>query len=203
MLLSRSSTRSGEEANAKNANEETSVLTPSHEDMKDKIIFLDFDGVLNTEHYQNFLYHEGKPWQDEFGAFFDPEAVAQLKRIVDATNADIVVESSWKYLGLEAMQEMWEARNMPGRIIDITPSSVSDSWLLTANLDEIDDAMAHYKGMEIASWLSDNAKQGTKYVILDDEYVIMDSQLSHFVLTNPYDGITEEIANKAISILNS
>ena len=171
--------------------------------MTSKIIFLDFDGVLNTEHYQNFLYHEGKPWQDEFGAFFDPEAVAQLKRIVDATNADIVVESSWKYLGLEAMQEMWEARNMPGRIIDITPSSVSDSWLLTANLDEIDDAMAHCKGMEIASWLSDNAKQGTKYVILDDEYVIMDSQLSHFVLTNPYDGITEEIANKAISILNS
>ena len=26
----------------------------------DNIIFLDFDGVLNTEHYQNLLYHEGK-----------------------------------------------------------------------------------------------------------------------------------------------
>ena len=57
--------------------------------------------------------------------------------------------------------------------------------------------------MEIASWLSDNAKQTTKYVIIDDEYVIMDSQLSHFLLTNPYDGITEEIAKRAISILNS
>lgn len=31
--------------------------------MNDKIIFLDFDGVLNTEHYQNFLYHEGQVWQ--------------------------------------------------------------------------------------------------------------------------------------------
>ena len=171
--------------------------------MTDKIIFLDFDGVLNTEHYQNFLYHEGKPWQDEYGAFFDPEAGAQLKCIIDATNADIVVESSWKYLGLEAMQEMWEVRNMPGRIIDITPSSVSDSWLLSANLEDIEPAMGHCKGMEIASWLSDNAKQTTKYVIIDDEYVIMDSQLSHFLLTNPYDGITEEISKRAISILNS
>lgn len=171
--------------------------------MTDKIIFLDFDGVLNTEHCQNFLYHEGKPWQDEYGAFFDPEAGAQLKCIIDATNADIVVESSWKYLGLEAMQEMWEVRNMPGRIIDITPSSVSDSWLLSANLEVIEPAMGHCKGMEIASWLSDNAKQTTKYVIIDDEYVIMDSQLSHFLLTNPYDGITEEIAKRAISILNS
>lgn len=62
--------------------------------MSDKIIFLDFDGVLNTEHYQNYLYHEGKPWQDEHGAFFDPEAVEQLRRIIDITHADIVVESS-------------------------------------------------------------------------------------------------------------
>ena len=75
--------------------------------MSDKIIFLDFDGVLNTEHYQNYLYHEGKPWQDEHGAFFDPETVEQLRRIIDITHSDIVVESSWKYLGLEAMQEMW------------------------------------------------------------------------------------------------
>lgn len=40
--------------------------------MSGSIIILDFDGVLNTEYYQNFLYHEGKPWQDEHGAFFDP-----------------------------------------------------------------------------------------------------------------------------------
>ena len=171
--------------------------------MPQKIIFLDFDGVLNTEHYQNLLCYEGKPWQDEFGAFFDPEAVAQLKRIIDTTNADIIVESSWKYLGLEAMQEMWEVRNMPGKIIDITPSSISDSWLLTANLEDIEPAMGHCKGMEIASWLANNSKKETKYVIIDDEYVIMDSQLPHFLLTNPYDGITEEIANKVISILNS
>ena len=171
--------------------------------MSDKIIFLDFDGVLNTEHYQNYLYHEGKAWQDEHGAFFDPEAVEQLHRIIDITHADIVVESSWKYLGLEAMQEMWEVRNMPGRLIDITPSTVSDSWLLNANLDELDSAMGHCKGMEIASWLSDHADKDTRYVIIDDEYVIFDSQLPHFLLTNPYDGITEDVANRAISILTS
>ena len=50
-----------------------------------KIIFLDFDGVLNTEHYQNYLMYERKPWQDKHGALFDPEAVRQLKRIVDVT----------------------------------------------------------------------------------------------------------------------
>ena len=150
-----------------------------------KIIFLDFDGVLNTEHYQSLLQYQGKPWQDEYGAFFDPNAVKQLKRIIDATDADIVVESSWKYLGLDAMKELWKVRNLPGTIIDITPS------LLGKN-----------KGVEIASWLSKYAKQDIRYVIIDDEYVILDSQLPHFILTNPYEGITEEQANRAISILN-
>lgn len=150
-----------------------------------KIIFLDFDGVLNTEHYQGLLQYQGKPWQDEYGAFFDPKAVKQLKRIIDATDADIVDESSWKYLGLDAMKELWEVRNLPGTIIDITPS------LLGKN-----------KGVEIASWLSKYAKQDIRYVIIDDEYVILDSQLPHFILANPYEGITEEQANRAISMLN-
>ena len=70
------------------------------------------------------------------GNFDDyPETVAELKRIVAETNADIVIESSWKYLGLEAMQQMWSDRNMPGKVIDVTPSSGTDNMLLNANRD--------------------------------------------------------------------
>ena len=55
--------------------------------------------------------------------------------------------------------------------------------------------------MEIASWLSEQAED-IRYAIIDDEYVILDSQLPHFILTNPYEGITEEQTNRTISILN-
>ena len=34
------------------------------------------------------------------------------------------------------------------------------------------------------------------------ENVMLDSQVPNFILTNPYDGITEELADKAMSILN-
>ena len=167
-----------------------------------KIIFLDFDGVLNTEHYQGLLQYQGKSWQDEYGAFFDPNAVKQLKKIIDATNADIVVESSWKYHGLDAMKELWEVRNLPGRIIDITPSTISDEYLLSSDLENIHPSLLHCKGVEIASWLSKYETQDFRYVIIDDEYVILDSQLPYFILINPYEGITEEQANQAISIFN-
>ena len=167
-----------------------------------KIIFLDFDGVLNTEHYQGLLQFQGKPWQDEHGAYFDPNAIKQLERIIDATDAHIVVESSWKYLGLDAMKELWNVRNLPGRIIDITPSTTSDEYLLNLDLDNFSNKMHHSKGLEISSWLSEKGRPNTRYVIIDDEYVVLESQLSNFILTNPYEGITEEQANKAISILN-
>ena len=167
-----------------------------------KIIFLDFDGVLNTEYHQRLLQYEGKAWQDKHGACFDPEAVKQLQTIVDMTHADIVIESSWKYLGLEAMQEMWKDRQLPGRVIGITPSVVSDDILLSTDLDITNPAMLHCKGAEIASWLCDNGKQEVPYIIIDDEYVILESQLPHFILTNPYDGLTEELAMRGIDILN-
>lgn len=164
-------------------------------------IFLDFDGVLNTEHYQRMLQYEGKPWQDKHGVLFDPQAVEQLQRIVDATNADIVIESSWKYLGLEAMRRMWKDRHLPGRVVDITPSAISDSVLLSADFDITDPSTLHCKGAEIASWLADKGMFDAPYVVIDDEYVILESQQPHFVMTNPYDGITEEISTRAINVL--
>lgn len=167
-----------------------------------KIIFLDFDGVLNTEHNQNMLLYKGKAWKDKHGAFFDLKAVAELNRIVEETKADIVIESSWKYLGLEAMRQMWRDRNMPGNVIDVTPSSASNNWLLNANLDEMDPAHTQWKGVEIASWIAENLHDENRYVIIDDEYVILDSQLPHFILTNPYDGIIPELADRAIKLLN-
>lgn len=55
--------------------------------------------------------------------------------------------------------------------------------------------------MEIASWLADYTKNDVRYVIIDDEYVCLESQVPHFFLTNPYDGITEDIADRVIAIL--
>ena len=130
---------------------------------------------MNTEYHQDLLQYLGEPWQDEYGALFDPNAVKQLKRIIDATNAEIVVESSWKYLGLDAMKDLWEVRNLPGRIIDITPSTISDEYLLNLDLDDFSNKMHHRKGLEIVSWLSNYETQDIRYVIIDDEYVILDS----------------------------
>ena len=65
----------------------------------------------------------------------------------------------------------------------------------------MNSAHTQWKEVEIASWIADNLQDEGRYVIIDDEYVIQDSLLPHFILTNPYDGITADLANRAIKIL--
>jgi len=63
-----------------------------------KIIFLDFDGVMDTAYYGHIIGKECRPSNDEFGTVFDPNCVRNLKEIIDKTGAGIVVTSSWKSL---------------------------------------------------------------------------------------------------------
>ena len=85
-----------------------------------KIIFLDFDGVMDTSYYDHILSKEGKPGNDEYGAIFDPYCIRNLKRIIEETEADIVVSSSWKYMmGYQDFLNMWKDRGLPGFITDV------------------------------------------------------------------------------------
>ena len=79
---------------------------------------------------------------------------------------------------------------------------ISGSVLLSADIDVTDPAVLHSKGAEIASWFYDNNMQQAPYVIIDDGYVTMESQLLHFVQTDSYDGLTETLATRAIRILS-
>ncbi len=58
------------------------------------LVFLDFDGVLNTDWHFAELKGKGLPFKDKYGPLFDPEAVKNLKKIIDDTDAQIVVSSS-------------------------------------------------------------------------------------------------------------
>ena len=97
----------------------------------------------------------------------------------------IVISSSWKSLGLAKLQELWMKRNLPGRVIDITPAPPDND-----------------KGKKIAEWLSKYGIHDTRYVIIDDEEVTLGSQVPYFIWTNPYEGLTEEQADIAIRILS-
>ena len=154
-----------------------------------KIIFLDFDGVMDTAYYDHVLAKEGKPGNDEYGIIFDPNSVKNLKYIIDQTGADIVVTSSWKYLmNYQDFLNMWKARELPGFVTDVTPNIHG----------------SRCRGDEIDAWLKDYKSQ-CQYVILDDLGAdnFNSHQIPRLLIVNPFYGIDEDIAHRAILLLNS
>ena len=76
-----------------------------------KVIFLDIDGVLNTERKAKEVYDNNNlDSHDEFGRLFDENALYWLNKIIDETGAEIVISSSWRNDGLGTLRKMWRKR---------------------------------------------------------------------------------------------
>lgn len=153
---------------------------------KKKIIFLDFDGVMDTGFLKICLTKDRQALSDRYGLLFDKECVTNLKKIIDATNADIVVTSSWKLdMNLEKLQEMWKYRKLPGNVIDVTPNLVGS------------------RSDEISSWLEAHKDTDIQYAIIDDMSAdYFDTPLAdHLFNVNPYVGLDSRTAGVVIKLI--
>ena len=158
----------------------------------DKFVFLDIDGVLNSEQY----YLE-KPWPQRFEelkdkldehiafgiAHIDPKAVKLLNRLVTETKAKIVVSSSWR--GDYALQTIFALVGITEPIYGETPRLES-----------------RFRGEEIDKWLKER-QEPYKYVILDNDSDMLGTQRNNFIHTDWKVGLTEENVNEAIKILSN
>jgi hypothetical protein len=165
-----------------------------------RVLFLDIDGVLNSVDNmlaQANLWHidNKNKSRDEFGHLFDERCVKWLNYIIYKTGCKIVISSTWRHSGLEAMKLMWEMRDLPGEIIGCTPNEVSESIinLYAATNNEAD------RGYEIQEWIDTHKPE--KYCIVDDENDMLSHQ--NFVRTNSEFGLDCKTAHSIITILNA
>lgn len=162
------------------------------------ILFLDFDGVLNSGDNSiilNFLAaHNPKKGLDTFaGIEFDERCVRWLQWIIDNTGAKIVISSSWRlHYELEQMKAIWKQLALPGEIIGYTPFETGLSALGDYEIER-----KFERGKEIQSWL--NANKVDNYCIIDDEYEMLPDQV--FVQTDPEFGLTYETAKLVVEYL--
>lgn len=153
-----------------------------------KIIFLDIDGVLNSRQWME-EFHAQHPTEHRFmQERFDEKAVARLQRLVEATDAKIVISSTWRLLhSLSDIRGLLNQHGFKGDVIDKTP--------------RIPDGV---RGGEIETWLSQrNSFLGDvdSFVILDDDDD-MEPLMDKLVQTNFEFGLQDEHVEKAIEMLN-
>lgn len=150
-------------------------------------IFLDFDGVMDTGRYDKLLAGKGNRRSDKYGTVFDPECIRSLKFIINHTDADIVVTSSWKMMmSIDNIRNMWKERNLPGKVIDTTP-----------------DVLSMQRGDEIEEWLLEQ-KGRYNYVIIDDlpAQHFSENQQCHFFNVDDENGLDEDTARRIVKYLN-
>ena len=145
-----------------------------------KVIFLDVDGVLNND-ATTVRTKQGADFVDDF-------LIKRLKRLIDKTNATVVMSSSWRYgrncnTHSDDFYELLEKLELYGICIeDYTPELHTDD-----------------KGLEIKEYLAEHPEI-EKFVILDDDEMSLHANC-HIRTLNRY-GLTDENIDEAIAMLN-
>lgn len=158
-----------------------------------KVIFLDVDGVLNSEVSRELDREKFDNWME---CEVSEMHVNNLKRIVDETGAKIVLSSSWRY----------DFPQISGRQVISDPlTMVLVRKLRDAGLEIFDvtpDLHGKMRGLEVQEWLN-NHPEVKRYVILDDDSDFTEEQKAFFVNSTFKSGLTDVLSDKAVSILNA
>ena len=149
-----------------------------------KLLFLDVDGVLNNEKWAMEMWDDYNIKVYNHNILYQPSLV-QLRRIINATGATIILSSSWRRFP-EARADLVRWLKMYEMEID------SDTPIINQKYRRRGDA--------ISKWFEDHPGE-YEYIILDDEDD-MAEHMAHLVQTDFYYGLTETEANAAIDMLN-
>ncbi len=148
--------------------------------LNEKVIFLDVDGVLNSD-------KTTRTTKNGY-TFIGNRKIKNLRRIIEATGAQVVLSSDWRYDRNDPVlnEDFLELKNELLRnhihIYGFTPELPS----------------AH-RGEEISEWLKDHPEV-SNFVILDDRTDIEPNK-DHWVRTVMSRGLCKEEADDAIMIL--
>ena len=149
-----------------------------------KVIFLDIDGVVNC--------WDTKERAPSKVIGVEQRLIALIKEIVDATDAKLVLSSTWR--------QDWFYDYLDGEDWPYLRSEFAKQ-----NLFFLDYTPLHkdrHRGEEIKDWLENTEYDVKSYVVIDDEmFDIRDLHEGHMVQTSFDSGIKPGAVKMAIKIL--
>jgi hypothetical protein len=150
------------------------------------LILLDIDGVMiPANSWKKPEFH------DDGFPVFNPKSVSALQKIISETGASLLLTTSHKSTyNLTQWRSMFKSRGIKVKHINCLSS---DS--LTSNRKD-----------EILTWYTTQRVPNEEFVIIDDDKLLNELPANiknNLVLTSPSVGLTEELAENAISILKN
>lgn len=141
--------------------------------MKNKFLFLDVDGVLNSQDY--IINHRTERYP------IDPQKISLVHEIQQRTGCLIVISSLWRY-SREALDAL---RSKGIDYYGITPCG----------------SMSSFRGQDIQDYCNQVSNRIERIAILDDDSDFYSHQKKALFKTSFKEGLTKEIAEKVIAHL--
>lgn len=164
-----------------------------------KVVFLDFDGVLNSHEYnlEQTKGAGGFVWSGTGAEGIDPNAVALLDDLVESEDASIVISSTWRL-----MWPLCELRHILGQ------RGLTDPKRVIGKTTDLGGGKP--RGLEVQGWLDMERERRviiptrepvSSFVILDDNDEFSGPLHDHYVETDPRVGLTPADVERARKIL--
>lgn len=151
-----------------------------------KLLFLDIDGVLNSTSFNDEINELENYKELSFPLdSFDYRAIELLNYIIDNTNAKLVISSDWRFD--DDLIPCLKYHGLKYDIYGITPYDKHNR-----------------RGYEIQKYLLSIKNEDIEsYCIIDDiDDWFLPNQQDYVIKTTTKYGLTKELADKAINILN-
>lgn len=152
-----------------------------------KMLFLDCDGVLNTDPHLHIVKHPEDFNAGNLDKYIHKDKIKLLNKIVEEVNPTIVISSAWRnVLSVKEIQKIFEDKGFIGELECATEKGGvehDDRW------KQINKVIEKYKP--------------ERYVILDDDHLTLDKSFNNpnFVKTIDKKGLSQSDVDKTIKIL--
>lgn len=164
-----------------------------------KLIFLDFDGVVNSDKYTNSASYkkeaEGKTEAEimliAHYLHIDPEAIKLLNDLVEKSGAKVIASTTWRlHYSLDELNKMIKDRGATFEIVGVTPRIYPKKM-----------SQFVQRGEEIQAYLDSLTEIVEGFVIIDDGSDMLHLK-KHLVQTTMAAGLKFNHITWAMNILN-
>lgn len=158
-----------------------------------KVIFLDIDGVLNSEDF----------FRNNPDQAIDKNCVSILKNIVDKTGAVIVMSPGWRlWFDDNMMPEDGYSQCLYDILCEFDIKLFGKTPDFSTEEIRTRKTFSHVKAKEVNAWLNEYETIVDKYVVIDDLDLKNEEINEHLVRINGQIGITENDAVRIIDMIN-
>lgn len=155
-----------------------------------KVIFLDFDGVLNSK-----AYDKTRDFGDK--TFIDETRLPLLKQIVDKTNAKIVLSTSWR--------SHWAKDDALCDEVGMYINELFSKYGLKIYDKTSCELFGYERKNEILDWIKHSKESIENFIILDDCAFGWEELSDNLVKTSPTfgQGLEPEHVERCVFILRN